>query len=323
MTYIYFNQGVAKEAVFAIPGTHKPLDVAQDFEGWNADANAAKSGAHLPGVFAQVKSDFIHARNCIKQQFPNALIYLTGHSLGGALSHLLVCRGGFALPSIGFNPPGIGHLPGVHTRLSHNLLNFNSLYGFINKIGMPLGRTVVIDVPNDRTQAIALHQTLNKKMHEAMLAQAKANNAEDAVARMRSLIKEESQASASTPSNTPFSGMIAGGLAQKMQKDTHQFALQSKRVEILQHHADALRYKATIKAHVFGHFTPSSIDYSSVPLLFGHEVAAFLKTTQEGAGPIYQQHSLPNLIDAIRAKPNIANAFALSFLITKNVKKAA
>ena len=327
MTYIRFSYGVAKEAVFAIPGSHKPFDFIEDFVGWNSDASAKKSDDRLPGVYSQITRDFNHAYTQIKQHFPSALIYLTGHSLGGALSHLLVCRAGFSFPSIGFNPPGVGHIPGVDLKQSHHLVTFNSRYGFVNKIGMQLGRTVLIDVPNEEQQAIALQNSLNKKLQQALLAQAKADKAQDAVDRLRSYIQAEGEASERMSSagsvNAPFAQMAASGLAEQMQGDARQFALESRQVDILQHKADKLRYDATLKAHIFGHFKPSLVDSSVMPLLMSHEIAATLTTVNEVNGPVYQQHSLPNLITAIRSNQTIASSYALSYLMTKDVVKAA
>lgn len=107
-----------REAIVGFRGTE--INVVEndivDAKAWWSDA----LGEHKPERSPQyLKQAIWFTQDCKKylaQHAPEAKLYFTGHSLGGAIAELMATKERDM--SIAFNSPGIGHIKGVNTRLS-------------------------------------------------------------------------------------------------------------------------------------------------------------------------------------------------------------
>jgi len=92
----------------------------------------------------------------LKKHAPNAKLYYTGHSLGGAIAELMTTKERDI--SIGFNSPGIGHIKHVDTKFFPLIHNINARYGYINKVGKVIGSIDYIDVPEGEASTKIAYQ---------------------------------------------------------------------------------------------------------------------------------------------------------------------
>lgn len=150
--YLKYHNGKPIDAVIAIRGTVVSLidNDMQDIMGWWADALSKGEFDRLPWYVHPIWS-FVHKCLAITRKLTLPLT-LTGHSLGGAIAQVMsltIQR----FPVVAFNAPGCGHMPGVKPSRGNTIRNINARYGFINKIGLVLGKVYYIDVPNMEAQA--------------------------------------------------------------------------------------------------------------------------------------------------------------------------
>lgn len=153
--YIHFDNAKATNAVIVYRGT-KPLNISNDctdIKTWFSDVFGDGSYDKLPSYYVYASSFFYAARDYLDKHFPDVPLKVTGHSLGGALAQLIVAYSHMPVKSIVFNSPGIGNIPDVNLEAGYQVLNINSTYGFINKVGKVIGEILYIDVPNKESYA--------------------------------------------------------------------------------------------------------------------------------------------------------------------------
>ncbi len=183
--YIKFSSGRARAAAIAFRGT-VPSDISNDLEdvySWFSSAVGTNWFDHAPTYVAKAAVFARHARDYLKQHFPEILhtnIAYTGHSLGGAIAQIMALRGR-PYKAIVFNSPGCKEIAGSEMENRKNIItSVNSRYGVINKIGhLVLGNLTVVDVPNLEADAKNLlthfHQgDFNKATEFARLADTEA-----------------------------------------------------------------------------------------------------------------------------------------------------
>lgn len=147
VVYIKFQAGVAQEAVIAFRGSHSFADYSEDFLNWGVWAAVDDQSDDLPGYYYPAIAFFAKAKQYLKDYFPSVRkLSLTGHSLGGALSQLIVAHGNRALHTVTFNAPGVGSIHAVNKAMGVYIQNINSLYGIINKTGTVLGEIEYVSV---------------------------------------------------------------------------------------------------------------------------------------------------------------------------------
>lgn len=158
--YVKFFNGQPKAAIVAFRGT-VPTDIKDDYVDivtWYSDVFGEGRADNRPPYLPITMGYYQKAYRYVREYFPSLFhsqVYLTGHSLGGALAQLVVMNGR-AHHACVFNSPGVGHIPGANLRDAPYILNINSKYGVINKIGQTLGTLRYVDVPEDEKAAEAL-----------------------------------------------------------------------------------------------------------------------------------------------------------------------
>lgn len=169
--YVKFSEGKATDAVIAIRGTvpSKIGNDVVDIVSWFSDVFAKGGDDKIPSYDGPSHFYIKHCVDYLRHYFSEisrSHIFLTGHSLGGALAQLTTLRGDVYY-TCAFNAPGVGHMPHVSEEYFAWVLNINSKYGFINKIGKTLGALELIDVPEDELQAKILMKNFIEKDYQA------------------------------------------------------------------------------------------------------------------------------------------------------------
>src|SRR3990167_809808 len=164
------NQTVTKAAI-AFRGTvlSEIQNLKDDYYAWFDDVFGNGHNNELPLPY-ELEKHFCHA--CLiylAETYPTfdlQQMYLTGHSLGGAIAQLLACNIAYGLRTITFNTPGIINLVDPFDRSRGQFIwNINSHYGIINKISyhLPASILLFVDVPEQSDQAKYLLEHLYKK----------------------------------------------------------------------------------------------------------------------------------------------------------------
>ena len=167
--YIKFYDGVATDAIVAIRGTifNDWTNDGEDVLSWISDTLGDGHHGMAPEPFTSMAQQFIwDAIHYNDEHFPHLIgIYLTGHSLGGAIAQLCLLNGAFTPQVITFNAPGIGHLVSERRKemAAGKIYNINARYGIINKIGQAVGKIYLIDIPQMENEAKALFTHFDKK----------------------------------------------------------------------------------------------------------------------------------------------------------------
>lgn len=159
--YIKFNHYQPCCAVMAIRGT-LPSNISNDVEDlriWGADVlGVGRHGSvstYLPHMVDFLNQSQRYLNQYYQQPMP---IFITGHSLGGALAKLIPLKALLPHAAVAFNSPGVGNLAGIRKTLARMTLNINATYGIINKIGKTLGKIYYVDVMDHQAQAKALFE---------------------------------------------------------------------------------------------------------------------------------------------------------------------
>ena len=82
----------------------------------------------------------------------NNKIYITGHSLGGAIAALIPTYALVQSRAVTFNAPGILDMPDIKP-LWHNVINFRSIFDFVSAIDRPIGPVWSTQVSEQYQQA--------------------------------------------------------------------------------------------------------------------------------------------------------------------------
>ncbi len=174
--YVKFTFGRPLAGVVAFRGT-QPTDCDNDgvdFDIWASDIIAHGKSDQVPKYFTQAEWFYHDARRYLLDELKCHHLSVTGHSLGGAIAQLVPGLMGMPTTAVTFNSPGIGHIPGVKSAQGACIFGFNARYGFLNKIGKPLGEVNYIDVPEKEAEAKqALEEYAREKNLLESLEQAK------------------------------------------------------------------------------------------------------------------------------------------------------
>lgn len=140
----YIKKDISNTVIIAYRGTvlNKWLNLTNDLE------IALKRTPSFTGQTLQyyLKSCALLTELRPLAQNKNLRFILTGHSLGGALAQWLAVK--INLPTVAFNSPGIGNLPGINAAKTYpNILNVNALDDGIHLVGKAIGRSVSCYVP--------------------------------------------------------------------------------------------------------------------------------------------------------------------------------
>ncbi len=101
-------------------------------------------------------------------------IFVTGHSLGGAIAALVPTKIQLPLRAITFNAPGIKQIPGVKN-ISDRVINIRSEYDFVSSVGEPVGPQWNVFVPEHAQQAKSVFE-INKPEEKYPLPHRLLNN---------------------------------------------------------------------------------------------------------------------------------------------------
>ena len=132
---------------------------------WSNESQVVKSwwrsffDSHARVIFpehymTQAKHFYFKVRRYCQQhlQLANTNIFVTGHSLGGALAALLPTYYGFPIRAVTFNAPAIKDVSGAKP-LWHRVINFRARYDFVSAIDYPIGAEWNIPVADHEAQA--------------------------------------------------------------------------------------------------------------------------------------------------------------------------
>ncbi len=176
--YVKIIQQHAVAAVVAVRGSDDLSNDAQDIATW---------GNHVLGIQEKLNNmpDYTGpALNFLKQvnnycqnqlKLSPLQIYLSGHSLGGAIAALMKAK--FSMPNrvVTFNAPGIHSMSGVKID-TLGIVNIRARYDFVSTIDYPIGPCWDIDVPQDEAaakQAFTLYHEDETISHLSLLQKLK------------------------------------------------------------------------------------------------------------------------------------------------------
>ena len=142
-------------AVMAIRGTANLDNLKVDVRSWWLAFLKDDSRVSMPEDYIQQAVQFYNKmqRYCSeKLKLSSRQMFVTGHSLGGALSGLLPTYYGFPIRAVTFNAPGIRAVNGIKM-LWHRVINVRASYDFVSSIGSPIGVQMNVPVPEHESQA--------------------------------------------------------------------------------------------------------------------------------------------------------------------------
>lgn len=151
--YVKVEQSHITGAVIAIRGTDNIDNVEQDVASWWRSV-LLDDHAKLPTTYNQLALAFYYKAHdfCREHDVPIDQIYVTGHSLGGALAALLPAHNDCPIRAITFNAPGIADMQQVK-HAADWIINFRSAYDFVSAIDHAVGNVFAIHVPAEEARA--------------------------------------------------------------------------------------------------------------------------------------------------------------------------
>jgi len=157
----------AMGAVMAIRGTYNLANDWQDIKTWGEHVVGLEKRLNNMSDYTQPALSFLRTVNeyCLNElKLPQDKIFITGHSLGGAVASIL--RAKMSVPNrvITFNAPGIRDLPGVNPNRSE-IINIRSHYDLVSALDYPVGPYWNINVPELQAQAKKAFLTYAKEQH--------------------------------------------------------------------------------------------------------------------------------------------------------------
>jgi hypothetical protein len=162
--YVKFSQGRVTDAVMVIRGSSSLKDYWIDFQSFASDVLADGRKDKIPHYLHLAITTYNKYRRYLSSakilENRSTSLKITGHSLGGVIAQLIPFQAGYPAIAITFNSPGCGHLLNDKSRsvedYCQHIVNVDSRYGIINKIGLKVGCTYLIDVPEMEAAAKAL-----------------------------------------------------------------------------------------------------------------------------------------------------------------------
>lgn len=175
--FIKFDHGRPTDAVVAIRGTDSVKDGLVDGIAWFSDVVFASDEHVSPLYMSEAIRFFVSARQYLRRHFSDSVpLSLTGHSLGGAIAQLLVVQYGQPYFCVTFNAPGVGAMRGVNQDMGGYILNINTSYGVINKVGksVPNSKTIWVSIQDKEQDSKKIFKAFSqrlfdqsKKLHKA------------------------------------------------------------------------------------------------------------------------------------------------------------
>jgi hypothetical protein len=114
----------------------------------NASINLPAHYVHMAGRLCHIALQF--ARH--ELDLPASQVFVTGHSLGGAIAALIPAKVKLPVRAVTFNAPGIKEIPGV-TDFPYRVMNIRSEYDFVSAIAAPIGPVWNVSVPEEEQAA--------------------------------------------------------------------------------------------------------------------------------------------------------------------------
>lgn len=147
----------AKAAVIAIRGTVPTIldNDIQDIKSWWRSVFDDNARVILPKSYVESALRFYNkVRNYTSDSLnlPCTNLYVTGHSLGGAIAALLPAYCHLAIRAVTFDAPGIKDIAGAEN-VSDRIINFRANYDFFSALDYPIGPCIGIEVRDHENQA--------------------------------------------------------------------------------------------------------------------------------------------------------------------------
>lgn len=153
--FVKIHNHKAVAAVIAIRGTYNVDNDSQDAKSWwksffddHAKVQIPKEYLGRALIFYGRVKRFLDK----SMPLPMSKLFVTGHSLGGALAALMPAYHGIPIRAVTFNAPGIKDINNVHDTVSR-ILNFRATYDFVSAIDHPIGPRFDIFVPEHAKEA--------------------------------------------------------------------------------------------------------------------------------------------------------------------------
>ena len=184
----------------------------------------------------------------------------------------MVLKNGYAFPVVSFNAPGVGHMPGISMNNLALIININATHGLINKVGLTLGKQggniFWVDIPKEDERARKMIAQFNAKEYQrGRITEAFAQQSKDVpipiVFKVPTLLTEKAIASIEK-----IDGLLS---VNKAMKHDHLFKEAQKKCLI-----------KAVKGFVI------------------FEACDFTVTVEQDAHIIMAQHSINNMIEALK-----------------------
>ena len=156
--FVAVYRGKVEAAIIAIRGTDNIDNDIADVTSWWKSFFDDHAQVNLPKYYIEQAISFYYQikrfmkANPAFAEIPYTKVFVTGHSLGGAIAALMPAYALLPMRAVTFNAPGIKDIPHVHN-LSQRVINFRATFDFVSAIDYPIGSDWNVNVPNKEKQA--------------------------------------------------------------------------------------------------------------------------------------------------------------------------